>query len=174
MHSNYMKIAEAINSSPYFVSAIGSRDVRLEELADIIKIIKKSKASDIKKNLECLYLHHPSTIKLKKSNARSSCDKFNEVRCTCFLPTHKECWYIEYINQDNQRDRSTKAYSDWREGVFKRDNYSCQKCGNHGGTLNAHHIKKYSKYPELRHVIENGITLCESCHKDLHREEKFT
>ena len=73
-------------------------------------------------------------------------------------------------NLDNpQRDRSTQEYQNWRTAVFIRDNYTCQKCGRHGGKLNAHHIKRFSNYPELRYLLSNGITLCEDCHREEHR-----
>lgn len=55
----------------------------------------------------------------------------------------------------------------WREAVFARDNWTCQKCKIMGGELNPHHIKNFAECPELRTSIENGITLCEKCLKDL-------
>lgn len=167
----YIKIAEAIKSSPYFIVARGYRDVDIKELTEIIKIIANSKLVDIKKDLVHLYSHHPSTIELDKSYVKSSCEMFNANKCTCYLPNHKECWYVECMSQNAQRDRCTKEYADWRIGVFERDNYACQKCGKLGGTLNAHHIKKYSEFPELRYVLDNGITLCESCHRNIHKKE---
>lgn len=57
-------------------------------------------------------------------------------------------------------------YKEWRSKVFERDKYTC-KCGFSGssGYLTAHHIKSFAKYPKLRYVVSNGITLCEECHK---------
>lgn len=75
------------------------------------------------------------------------------------------------ITSKAQIERNSKKYSDWRKSVFSRDNYTCQLCGLHGGKLNAHHKKKWSEYPELRFMVDNGITLCESCHKAVHRNE---
>jgi 5-methylcytosine-specific restriction endonuclease McrA len=60
-------------------------------------------------------------------------------------------------------------YKLWRANVFQRDGYKCQVCQEVGGTLNAHHIKKFSRFIDGRYDINNGITLCEDCHKLVHR-----
>jgi hypothetical protein len=61
------------------------------------------------------------------------------------------------------RDRNNKKNTDWRKEVFKRDNYTCQECGQKG-YIEAHHIKRWVDYPNLRYDINNGKTLCKSCH----------
>ncbi len=68
------------------------------------------------------------------------------------------------ITSEATKDRNSKQYIDWRNAVYQRDNYVCQCCGAKGGRLNAHHIKSFANYPELRFNIDNGITLCETCH----------
>lgn len=65
---------------------------------------------------------------------------------------------------ENYRIRRTKEYSNWRNQIFKRDNYSCRECGKTNCYLTVHHIKSICRYPELALNIDNGITLCEPCH----------
>ena len=68
------------------------------------------------------------------------------------------------------RIRNSKEYQEWRSDVFERDHYICQNCGQVGGSLNAHHIKSFKDYPDLRLDVNNGITLCLKCHKLAHRK----
>ena len=65
--------------------------------------------------------------------------------------------------------RRSKEYKNWLKAVFRRDHYICVKCGNRGsGNLNAHHILSWADYPEERFDIENGLTLCVNCHREIH------
>lgn len=68
------------------------------------------------------------------------------------------------LTPKNLRIRGSKKFIDWRNNVFKRDNYTCQLCKKRGGIIHANHIKKFSDYPKLRFEIHNGITLCKECH----------
>lgn len=73
-------------------------------------------------------------------------------------------WYIDGRHAANKSIKQSFEYKWWRREVFRRDNYSCQECGIRGGELQAHHIKAQSLHPELRFNIDNGQTLCRSCH----------
>lgn len=68
--------------------------------------------------------------------------------------------------------RRSSAYRRWHDTILKRDEYTCQICGQVGGRLNVHHIKPFAKYPKLRLELSNGVTLCERCHRNIHRKKE--
>lgn len=78
----------------------------------------------------------------------------------------------EYKRYFHVRDAK---YLKWRLAIFKRDNWTCQTCKLKGVYLEAHHIKSYSKFPELRTKLQNGLTLCRECHKltDNYKNKKY-
>ena len=73
------------------------------------------------------------------------------------------------INSISDTIRKSIDFRLWREAVFARDNYTCQKTGIKGGRLVAHHINNFAQFPELRFVIDNGITLSKKAHTEFHK-----
>ena len=74
------------------------------------------------------------------------------------------------ITPVNQLIRHSLGYRLWREAVFARDNWTCIWCGARNGNgykviLHVDHIKRFADFPELRFAIDNGRTLCVSCHR---------
>lgn len=71
--------------------------------------------------------------------------------------------------------------SKFRKEVFKRDNFTCQVCGEKRSEekLDAHHITDRSKMPNGGYIKENGVTVCqedveEGCELTCHmRVEQF-
>lgn len=78
-------------------------------------------------------------------------------------------WNPKLTQEDRENSRNIEGYKDFIKEVFERDNYTCQCCGdNKGHNLNAHHLNSYDWDKEHRTDINNGITLCEKCHKEFH------
>lgn len=56
----------------------------------------------------------------------------------------------------------------WRIKIFIRDKRICQCCFKKASKINAHHLNGYNWAIDERFDINNGITLCEDCHKLFH------
>jgi hypothetical protein len=72
--------------------------------------------------------------------------------------------------EKNRKERNSLQARMWKRAVWERDNWTCQCCGDRSGNghtvfLEAHHIKTWCLYPELRYEVTNGITMCKHCHK---------
>ena len=48
-----------------------------------------------------------------------------------------------------------------------RDKNTCAMCGRVGGTIEAHHVKPKSLFPELAYMLNNLISLCMICHRGI-------
>ncbi len=76
--------------------------------------------------------------------------------------------------------RSSFKHRQWRDDVFVRDDFTCQKCWQKGVFLNVHHLKSFSSIIQKYEIttleealscqelfnINNGVTLCVKCHKE--------
>ena len=65
----------------------------------------------------------------------------------------------------NEKIRKSFKYVEWARLVKERDKYTCQICGKVGGDLHSDHIKPFALYINLRFNLDNGRTLCISCHR---------
>jgi len=98
-------------------------------------------------------------------------------------PEHFEKSRIRMTGENNplwkggnsDADRRNSEYKNWRVAIFQRDNFTCQVCGYINGKgikrkdLNAHHIISWTRMPQLRYLIDNGVTVCIDCHKKIHK-----
>lgn len=73
------------------------------------------------------------------------------------------------MNEDNTKlvGKNSYQYIQWVGIVKHRDGNTCQRCKS-TKRLQAHHIEPSSTCPEKVVDIDNGITLCQSCHKEFH------
>lgn len=86
------------------------------------------------------------------------------------------------ITPISKKLRNSYEYKTWRSAVYSRDNYTCQDCNKKdevAGKLNCHHIIPFSTLLSVNKIktyedgistlelwdINNGVTLCEPCHK---------
>jgi len=85
-----------------------------------------------------------------------------------------ECYHLSYrrtmVNGEEWEPRGRKSKADiaWAIAVKKRDGHICQACNIPSKMLCAHHIESFARNPDLQTELSNGVTLCQSCHIDLH------
>ena len=114
------------------------------------------------------------------ANYRKNIAKFCSRRCKSKFYTGKKAnnWKGG-ITPMNQNLRASERMKLWRLSIFERDKFTCQKCGQRKGCLDAHHIKLFSttiaeyKIKTMEQAVQceelwninNGMTLCRNCHK---------
>jgi len=124
-------------------------------------------------SIACKGQHHSSKTEFKKGHLVSKKERENisnklkgrrnDWRAN--LPPEKQPNWKGGKTPRYKHTTSTLKYKKWRMAVFMRDNFTCQFCGIRGVYLEAHHIKSWKNFPELRFDLDNGITLCKDCHK---------
>ena len=95
------------------------------------------------------------------------CNNNNDA-CKRVCPTYRTRKYPKGFKSGSSREASSLI----RKLCFKRDNFTCQKCGITGedAQLHCHHIEGYAQNIHLGNDITNTITYCKDCHKAVHKK----
>jgi len=96
----------------------------------------------------------------------------SENRLYCSKQCKKECpIYRKSLYQaDFEISTSREVQPELRQMVFKRDNWTCQKCGS-TKSLHCHHTEGIRWEPLESADIDKCITFCKNCHKEVHRKD---
>ena len=90
-------------------------------------------------------------------------------QCKQECPIFKRILYPKGFKQATSRE----VQAELRQLVLKRDNYQCQKCEKHQVELDVglhcHHLTGVEINPIESADIDNCITLCKKCHKEVHK-----
>lgn len=89
---------------------------------------------------------------------RKDCKDCKNYRRREKIKTEPKSW-----NRGSGKGRWTVNAHKWRNAVLERDNFTCQECGE-TDSLHCHHITPWKEREDLRFDINNGKTLCQSCH----------
>lgn len=125
---------------------------------------KKRMSEQRRGNKYALGKHHKLSLETRKR--QSECKK-----------GEKSYLWKGGVSPKNRRIRLGIEFRLWRDEVFKRDNYTCQKYGIRGQKgfgkrviLHPHHIQNFADFPELRFEVSNGITLSKQAHEEFHKK----
>lgn len=143
-----------------------SKKCSIENRKDEMVAFNKLKYSQV--TLRCLNCKQKFLV--IKGRYKTGNVKFCSLKCRVeYCVGDKSHTWKGGLTDKNIIERGRAKYSNWRKNIFKRDNFECQKCfDNNGHNLNVHHINNFSTNVKLRYDVNNGITLCKSCHKKFH------
>lgn len=99
--------------------------------------------------------------------------KNGDLTIYCSNECKKECpvfWQRKYTKVF-KRASSREVSPDLRHMCLERDGWKCQKCGKSEPPLHCHHIEGATQNKMISNDIDNVITLCKSCHKEVHKQE---
>lgn len=139
------------------------------------QIVSSDRFLDLPKSTRLFYYHLCATARdggfvrgVRAQMAVCGADERDLILLTGgkYLSRTEDGYYRITHWSDNQRN--TMTYKIWREAVLDRDVYKCCACGSREN-LHAHHIKPFAEYPDKRFDVRNGITLCDKCHRAIHK-----
>ena len=88
------------------------------------------------------------------------------------LGEHSAKWIKDRTKLKKTDHRANTANWEWKKKCKERDKNVCRLADDTcRGQLEVHHIESYTKYPELRYEVNNGITLCHHHHPRKKTEE---
>lgn len=100
-----------------------------------------------------------------KSNTGRKLTEEHKKNVSLSLQKEKHWNWQGGITKINHQLRNLQPAKEWNSKIKERDEYNCRiRNKDCKGKLEAHHILPWSKFPELRYKLNNGITLCRFHH----------
>lgn len=147
---------------------------------DIDKAAPRRGMKHSKESLDKIKL---SRVKHRVKQKCCQCNKHFERRYSLSTRSKKcfcscDCFrlYLKAHRVEPNKVVYSAEYKEWRKLVYKRDGYWCKMpgCNSNSRNIAAHHIYPKKAYPEKQFDINNGITLCKTCHEKTYgREGQF-
>lgn len=132
------------------------------------------KNSPLFRKVECNCSYCGELIEVSQNRYNTLKNHFCNIKCMGKWKS-KNCigeknpnWNCNISQEEREQGRNIDGYKEFIKDTLKRDNYTCQYCGQISRDLNVHHLNSYHWDKENRTNINNGITLCSTCHNDFH------
>lgn len=173
-------------------AAFSAKKFCSRECSDKDKVGKKHSYEHCEKiRMAGLGRKHTQASKLKMSGQNSHKWKGGKPRCIDCGNELKNikarrcypCWVKQATGKnashwmggktpENLKIRNSTLALEWRKSIFERDGFTCQSCGQIGGDLQAHHLIPFAVDKDRRFDLNNGQTLCKTCHRKVHTGPK--
>ncbi len=153
-------------------------ELNIRKQIELYEKIRKSTNGNIE--VRCTYCgewFEPNLLQIQSRLGAISGRLNGEARLYCSNKCKENCpiYGQQKWPKDQKPATSREVQPQLRQLVFQRDNYICQKCGNHRDELNTgihcHHMEGVQWNPIESADEDICITLCEECHKEVHDQD---
>ena len=170
--ATYRSVAKEYGCSPATIRAISQRHTTRTQRAEVGRI----KANRSKRGIPNLRMknnniwtgrkHRPESLeKISKSKTGCRVSMQSRIARSAKMQGIPLAEWEGFASPESARITSSAEWRAWRSAVYKRDQWTCQRCKRIGGKLNPHHILSRRERPDLIFCISNGETLCVECHR---------
>jgi len=175
-NKEYYKLNKSLiaHKTKKYKNSKASYEVYKDELTvdESPRLAKDNKSLETK----CKYCNQyfiPSTsqarrrVQALKGQTEGDCSLYCSQGCKESCPIYGQILYPKGFKPASSREVNPLV----RQMCFERDNWRCQICGatQKEAPLHCHHIEGYAQNPRLGNDVANTITLCKTCHKEVHK-----
>src|SRR5699024_4547332 len=157
-------------NSPNVIGWMKKLDIPTRERSDAVALQwkdnrerRKQQALIAKKKMSARTPGRKRLIKLMQT------DEYKKKQRISKTGERNGMWNPNLTEEDRMHTRNYRDYKVFKDGVLKRDGYTCIRCQSKKvDDLVVHHINGYHWDEGSRTEIDNGATLCNECHKEFH------
>ena len=140
---------------------------------DVIEDVRTDPKNNILLQVRCTYCgkwFNPTRNQVHKRIMCADGRQNGESRLYCSNECKGSCSIFKKIKYEAGRRPMTtrEVQPQLRKMVFERDKWRCVKCGS-DSPLHCHHITGVEHNPVESADIDNCVTLCKKCHRDVHK-----
>jgi rubrerythrin len=152
-------------------------------LSNIGKNTGKTRSEETKKRMGETHKGYKMSNELKEKLKLSRLGSHHSIKARQQISNTllKKQVFTEFGTKLNKAIRTSEQYKLWRNSIFEQNNYTCQKCGEKGCYIEAHHRIPLNTLIYINNIdsldsallckdiwdINNGITYCEDCHASI-------
>lgn len=103
--------------------------------------------------------------KLSDNAARG---KEHAIKTSCGLRKIERRDFNDFLSTENEIERA--KFSSVSKECLQKANFTCNKCAEKGGRLNAHHLDGWHWAVDKRFDLDNLVCLCHGCHSVFHKK----
>lgn len=119
---------------------------------------------------------------MPRINAKKICqkhgifDSIENTSCPLCIKQHNKQYDTHIRKSDRVKIYNSRKWKQVRQVALLRDNLMCIPCAKNGNDVLAtevHHIQYLEHRPDLAYSLDNLISICRTCHMNIHAKDNI-